>query len=108
MRNFIVGVIFTVLIIAVGGLVYLLLVFAPTNADANPSRMESWVASGAMDTSMEKHAPHLNNPVPATDSNLIDGMKIYTMNCATCNAAPDKKPRPLQYPLYAPATQICQ
>ena len=106
MRNFIVGVIFTVLIIAVGGLAYLLLGFAPTNADANPSRMESWVASGAMDTSMEKHAPNLNNPVPATDSNLIDGMKIYTMNCATCHGALDKKPSPLQNSLYPPAPQV--
>ncbi|MBV8475173.1 MAG: cytochrome c [Acidobacteria bacterium] len=106
MRNFILGVVFTVLLMAVGGLAYLLLGFAPTNADAQPSRLESWIASGALDTSMEKRAPHLTNPVPPTDSNLIEGMKIYTMNCALCHGALDKKPSPLNSSFYPPPPQL--
>lgn len=106
MRNFILGVIFTILAIVVFGLAYLLLGFAPTNADAKPSRIESWISSGALDTSMEKRAPHLNNPFPPTDTNIIQGIKVYTMNCALCHGALDKKPSPLQDSLYPSPPQL--
>ena len=55
---------------------------------------------------MEKHAPRLNNPIPATDANLIDGMKIYTMNCASCHGTLDKKPSPLEHSFYPPPPQL--
>jgi mono/diheme cytochrome c family protein len=106
MRNFILGVIITVLVIVVGALAFLLLGFAPTNADARPSQTETWIASGAFDMSMEKHAPRLNNPVPPTDDNIIQGMKIYTMNCATCHGGMDKKPSVLHSSLYPPPPQL--
>jgi mono/diheme cytochrome c family protein len=106
MRNFILGVVFTIAVIVIGGLGYLLLGFAPTNADARPSRIESWIMSGALDTAMEKRAPRVNNPVPPTDANLIDGMKIYTMNCALCHGALDKKPSPLHNSFYPAPPQL--
>lgn len=106
MRNFILGVLFTILAVVVLGLAYLLLGFAPTNADARPSRIESWVASGALDTAMEKHAAHLNNPVPPIDANVIEGMKIYTMNCALCHGALNKQPSPLRDSFYPPPPQL--
>ncbi len=106
MRNFILGIVVTILVIVGGGLAYLLLGFAPTNADARPSPTESWIASGALDTSMEKRAPRLNNPVPPTDANLIDGMKIYTMNCALCHGGLDKKPSALHSSFYPPPPQL--
>jgi mono/diheme cytochrome c family protein len=59
-----------------------------------------------MDTSMERHAPRINNPVPATDANLIDGMKIYTMNCALCHGGLDRKRSPLERAFYPPPPQL--
>src|SRR5215470_1182195 len=106
MRNFILGVIFTLLLLALGGLAFALLGFVPTSADATPPRFESRIAMGALDASMERHAPRANNPVPATDNNLIDGMKIYTMNCAVCHGALDKKPSPLASSFYPPPPQL--
>lgn len=106
MRNFILGIVFTVLVLVVGGLGYLLLGFAPTNADARPSRAETWIASGALDTAMEKRAPRGSNPVPPTDANLIEGMKIYTMNCALCHGGLDKKPSALHSSFYPPPPQL--
>ena len=106
MRNFILGIIITILVIVVGGLAYLLLGFAPTNADARPSPTETVIASHAFDASMEKHAPRVNNPVPPTDDNIIQGMKIYTMNCATCHGGMDKKPSVLHSSLYPPPPQL--
>jgi mono/diheme cytochrome c family protein len=106
MRNFIVGVIFTLVVLILLGLGMAMLGFMPTNADASPGKLESWLASGAMDTSMERHAPRVNNPVPATDANLIDGMKIYTMSCALCHGALDKKRSPLEHGFYPPPPQL--
>jgi mono/diheme cytochrome c family protein len=56
----------------------------------------------ALDASMERHAPRLNNPVPPTDENLIAGLKIYTMNCALCHGGIDRQPSTLEKSFYPP------
>lgn len=106
MRNFILGVITVILVIVVVGLVYSLTGFVNTNSDQSPGPAETWLASHAMDASMEKHAPHMQSPVPATDANLIDGMKFYTMNCALCHGTVTKQPSDLGRSLYPPAPQL--
>jgi mono/diheme cytochrome c family protein len=106
MRNFIAGLIFTLVVLILIGLGMAMLGYMPTNADASPGKLETWLANGAMDTSMERHAPRANNPVPATDANLIDGMKIYTMNCALCHGALDKKRSSLEHGFYPPPPQL--
>jgi thiosulfate dehydrogenase len=106
MRNVILGVILTLLVLVVLGLGIAWLGFLPTSADATPPALETRIASGALDAAMERHAPRINNPLPATDGNLIDGMKIYTMNCALCHGTLDKKPSPLKNSFYPPPPQV--
>jgi mono/diheme cytochrome c family protein len=106
MRNFILGVIITLIVLVVGGLVFALLGFMPTNADATPPRWEHRVASTTLDASMERRAPRLTNPVPPTDDNLIEGMKIYTMNCAGCHGTLDLKPNTFGSSFYPPAPNL--
>jgi mono/diheme cytochrome c family protein len=106
MRNFILGVIITLFVLVVGGLAVAMLGLLPTKADSTPPRMESHLAMTAMDASMERHAPRVTNPVPPTDDNLIEGMKIYTMNCALCHGTLDKKPSALEKSFYPPPPQI--
>ncbi|MBZ5650819.1 MAG: cytochrome c [Acidobacteriia bacterium] len=106
MRNFILGVVITLLVLLLGGLAIATLGFLPTNADSVPPKMERRIAMSAMDASMERHAPRLTNPVPPTDENLIDGMKIYTMNCAGCHGGLDNKPSPLDRSFYPPPPQL--
>ncbi|HTR65128.1 MAG TPA: cytochrome c [Terriglobales bacterium] len=106
MRNFILGIIVTLLVLALGGWAIAMLGFLPTNADATPPHFEMHFAMTALDASMEKHAPRATNPIPATDDNLISGMKIYTMNCAQCHGGLDNKPSPLQHHFYPPAPQL--
>jgi mono/diheme cytochrome c family protein len=106
MRNFIFGVIVTVLVVAFASLAMALLGFMPTRADATPPKLETRIAMSAVDAAMERHAAKINNPIPATESNLIDGMKIYTMNCALCHGGLDKKPSPLSASFYPPPPQL--
>jgi len=106
MRNFVLGVIVTVLIIIIGGAGVVLLGLAPTQADSAPPRWEMRIAHTAMDRAIERNAPRVNNPVPATDENLIDGMKIYVMSCAECHGGLDRKPSAMAHSFYPPAPSL--
>jgi len=106
MRNFILGMIATIALIAIGGLVVAYFGLMPTNADATPPAFEQHIAMSALDASMERHALQIPNPVPATDDNLIAGMKLYTMNCAVCHGTLDYNPSLLEHSMYPPPPQI--
>jgi thiosulfate dehydrogenase len=106
MPKYILGVVVALVVLALIGLGIALLGLMPTNADATPPAIETRIASAALDASMERHAPRLNNPLPPSDENIIDGMKIYTMNCALCHGALDKKESPLAKSFYPPVPQL--
>ena len=74
MRNFILGIVITILVLLIGGLGFALLGLMPTRANSTPPEMERHIAMSALDNSVERHAPRLNNPVPPTDENLIEGL----------------------------------
>ena len=95
MGKFILGVIITLIVLILGGLGFATLGFFPTQANVAPPRWEHHLANTAVDASMERHAPHVTNPVPPTDQNLEEGMKLYTMNCALCHGGLDLKPASL-------------
>lgn len=106
MRAFILGVIATLVFLFVAGLIIAQFGLFPTNADATPPAFEQRIAMSALDASMDRHAPRLSNPLPATDDNLIDGMKAYSTNCAVCHGTLDYKPSPLEHSMYPPPPQI--
>jgi mono/diheme cytochrome c family protein len=106
MKGFILGIVVTLFGLFAIGLVIAQFGIMPTNADATPPAFESRLAMGAVDAAMERNAPRVNNPVPATDENLIAGMKIYTMNCAVCHGTLDNKPSPLSHSFYPPPPQL--
>lgn len=106
MRNFILGIIVTVLVLLIASLGLALLGFLPTRANTAPPEMESHIAMSALDNSVERHAPHVNNPVPPTDENLIEGLKIYAMNCAGCHGGIDRQPAPFGKSFYPPAPSL--
>ena len=106
MRNFIPGIIATIVVAIAVGLVIAYFGLMPTNADATPPAFEQHIAMSALDASMERHAPQVPNPVPPTDENLIAGMKLYSMNCAVCHGTLDYSPSLLEHSMYPPPPQI--
>jgi mono/diheme cytochrome c family protein len=106
MRNFILGITVTLLVIGLFVLAEATLGLVPTNADATPPQLERRVAMSALDASMERHAPRVSSPIPPTDENLIDGMNVYTMNCSMCHGTLDNRPSPLEKSFYPPAPQL--
>jgi mono/diheme cytochrome c family protein len=106
MRSFILGIVITILVLLIGSLGLALLGFLPTQANIAPPQMEVHIAMSALDSSVERHAPRLNNPVPPTDENLIAGLKIYTMNCALCHGGIDRQPSALGKSFYPPPPSL--
>jgi thiosulfate dehydrogenase len=106
MRNFVLGIVITLIVLGVGGLALATFGYIPTNADAIPPRLEMHVAMSALDSSVDRHASRANSPILPTDENLIDGMKIYTMNCSLCHGTLDQKPSPLEKNFYPPPPQF--
>jgi len=106
MSKFILGVVVTVLALLTVGLGLALLGFLPTRANSKPAELELHLAMSALDNSVERHAPHVNNPVPPTDENLIAGLKIYTMNCALCHGGIDRQPSTLARSFYPPPPNL--
>jgi mono/diheme cytochrome c family protein len=106
MGKFFLGVIVTLLVLALGALGFAMLGFFPTNANAAPPHLEHRIANTALDASMERHAPRVTNPVPPNDQNLEDGMKLYSMNCALCHGDLDRKPSSLANSFYPPPPNL--
>jgi mono/diheme cytochrome c family protein len=106
MGKFILGVIVTILVLILAGLGFAMLGMFPTNANVAPPHFEARIAMGAVDASMERHAPRVTNPLPPNDQNLEEGMKLYTMNCAVCHGGLDRKPSSLAKSFYPPAPDL--
>jgi mono/diheme cytochrome c family protein len=106
MRNFVLGIVVTIVLLLIGSLGLALLGFLPTRANRPPSKTEARIAMSALDNSVDRHAAHLNNPVSPTDDNLIAGVKIYTMNCASCHGDLDGKPSAFGNSFYPPAPNL--
>jgi thiosulfate dehydrogenase len=93
MKFFLSGCVITLLLLAVGTYVFLSLGFFSFRADQTPSGFEQKYAVQALDASTKRHAPVIKNPVPATDANLLEAVKLYKTNCANCHGDPgDPKP----------------
>jgi len=105
MKNVLLGVVFTVAVLLMGGLTYLLLGFAEVRGDLPPSRLERAVVRRAVHASVRREAPEVPNPFPPSDENLIAGGKIYLNECAGCHGTPGK---PEEYPgvLFPPAPHL--
>jgi mono/diheme cytochrome c family protein len=88
MKNFIVGILFTLFVLAVAVAYYVMRGYLDTRADQPPSAIESKIAMSAMDASADRHAPDQKNPVPATEENLVAGAKLYLDSCAGCHGLP--------------------
>jgi len=105
MGKFIAGMIFAVLVFGLGGLCYVYFGHAPVNADVAPGKLETYVGTHALDASVERQAPKVNNPIQPTEDNLTRGMLVYNMNCAQCHGAPTRK-QTLGDGEYPPAPQF--
>ena len=106
MGKFFLGMIIGLIVLIGGGLLYSRSGLMKITADERPGSLERYVANQALDASVEHQAPQITSPLPASDANLIDGMKFYVMACAGCHGAVDKKASDFGRSFYPPAPQL--
>ena len=86
-KGAILGVALTLAAILLGAYALVRSGLIPANADANPSRLEIWMASTSLDATLRREAPRGENPVPLTEKNLLAGVHLYAQNCAVCHGS---------------------
>jgi mono/diheme cytochrome c family protein len=108
MRGFILGVLVTLIVLALGVFVVAKFGLVNIRADAPVNSMEKEIAEMAMDSGVEKSAPHTDNPIQPTDDNLMTGAMLYEKNCSLCHGSVSDKGRdsPMSQAFYPRVPQI--
>jgi mono/diheme cytochrome c family protein len=88
MKNFILGALAAVVVLALGALGYFGLGFAAVGADAKPSAWEARLMDSAVHASVRRQAPRVQNPLAPRDETLIAGGRLYLNDCVGCHGAP--------------------
>ena len=101
MKKFLLGVVVSPLVLALGAFLYLKMGYFNMRADIEPSRVEARWAMSFRDASVDRRAPDVKSPVAASPENLLEGMKLYQDNCALCHGAPESSNEEL-VPLFYP------
>ena len=89
MKNFIAGVVATLIVFTLGCWLYLKLGYADLRSTVPTSWLESQLATNALNASAARYAPPQLNPVAPTEANLLDGARLYRDKCADCHGRPD-------------------
>jgi mono/diheme cytochrome c family protein len=92
MKQFLLGVATTVVVLVLGGVAYLLLGFAEVRGDEPATGLERTLMQAAVHAAVRRHAPNVPDPVAPTDANLIAGGRAYLNQCAGCHGTPGKEP----------------
>ncbi len=106
MKGFLWGIVFTLLVIAVGAFIAVREGYFNFSADTETSNFEKKIAMSAMDESVEHHAPQAKNPLQPNDETFIAGARLYRDNCAGCHGDPSHMATQLGDSFNPPAPQF--
>jgi len=106
MKNFIRGVVTTLIVLVAGAWVYFQFGFADLRANVRPSWLESEISVRAIRASAARQAPKEKNPIQPTEANLLDGARLYRDKCADCHGRPDNPVSDYGTSFYPPAPQF--
>lgn len=106
MGKFIAGVILVLVCVAVGVYVYMHFGYINLAADAPVPSIERFYVRDMVDNWAERNGPKGNPPVAANAQNMIDGIKLYKMNCSVCHGSPQNPVSGVGQGLYPKAPQF--
>jgi thiosulfate dehydrogenase len=107
-RGIVLGVVATLVALALCAYIGIEAGLMPANADAKPPRLERWMTRTSLRAAIVRESPRGPNPVSLTDANLIAGIRIYAANCAVCHGAADAKPSNVARGLYQHPPQLAK
>lgn len=108
MKVFLSGALATLVVLLIGGYVFISTGMMPANADGKPPAIEKWMARKSLHASIDRESPKGAVPVALTDANLKEGIKLYAQNCAVCHGASDGQASNIAMGLYQHAPQLAK
>ncbi len=108
LRGVIAGIILTLLATAITGYVIIRTGIMPANADERPPHFETWAAKTSLRATLQRSAPRVTDPLPATNDNVIAGVKLYAQNCAVCHGDASAKATHVADGLYQKPPQLAR
>ena len=108
LKGFISGLALAIAIVLIGAYVLVRSGHIPANADADPGRLEIWLARTSLDATLDAEAPKGPNPVALTEENLLIGVHLFAQNCAVCHGSAKgiASPSPIAKGLYQKPPQF--
>jgi len=104
-KGLILGILLGILLVAGGVYYYFASGRAPVATSAPPMPLEKRFASMGLHAYLEK-LPHPEPQVPADETNLISGAKIYKEQCATCHGLPGEPKTAVALGMYPAPPQL--
>lgn len=99
MKSFLLGLVFGLLLLCIGGWAYFLSGSAPVATDAPPMPMEKYLAKKALHAVLEREMPR-QVPIAADEANYRAGAQIYKDNCAVCHGLPGQPPTAIAHGMF--------
>lgn len=87
LKGIFLGIALTLVIALIGSFSLVQSGLIPANADGKPSRLELWMAGTSLNATLRNDAPKGQNPVALTEQNLLNGVHLYSQNCALCHGS---------------------
>ncbi|MBV9439641.1 MAG: hypothetical protein JOZ24_06595, partial [Candidatus Eremiobacteraeota bacterium] len=85
MRNFAVGFIVALAIVAIATVMALETGAVPARQDVPPGRLEKWAANTSLRATIQREMPRAPYPYsPPSDADFVNGAVLYVQNCAVC------------------------
>jgi thiosulfate dehydrogenase len=85
--GFVLGIVFSLVVAAAGGFLTIKEGWIPANADAQAGWLEKYAARSSLRATLAAEAPKSPNPVPVTDTNLMEGIQLYGTHCVVCHGS---------------------
>jgi len=107
MGKFLLGIIFTLLVVIGGGYWWISSGHVDSRAVPNgPSQFERRLANRAVDEWVDDHASKQENPYQPTAENLAAGQKVYEDNCAWCHGSLKQPASPMRTKFFPPVPAL--
>ena len=102
------GFLAALIVLAIGGYLFILNGMLPAGQDVPPRRLEKWAARTSLLATVTREAAALSSPLEPNDENLATGVALYRNHCQTCHGGPDAVASAVAKGLNPPAPQFAR
>jgi len=106
-RGFILGIVFSILVLVVGGYLFVRGGGISLATTAHPLPLEEKVADMALQASMG-NAAEQKNPLPFNDENMVAAVHVYKEHRAMCHGAPEHVRTAISKGMFPPPPQFLE